>query len=430
MKLAVIGSGPAALETALHFHQLGASVTLFYADQIGGNVVRLNKVAPQSIVGKAIEKTSELGRSLVTQALSDLLTAEDYLAKYLIPISQYLEQEGILKKGRVLRVHKRFLQLNEEINGRSRLHDLFRVIYTVNPEEAILQQLKDNPEVFAKLGEDVVASLHEPVESFEDFDLIIDATGKMHKAFAMGASHAEALNEKNLKKQNKIFYGKQVLDHWQEVVNAKQLVIVGDGDSSAFVLTELGSHILSRHLKVRLVTHQTRPFNEIQNEFVKKEVWSLLDSVEKLYAQACMDYQTKLHAWRDLPDFERVKIQAPELPESPLEIYTGMTVTSIDRLVDREGLFVTIESSHFREGVEADQLKTLPADVVLVLNGYDVQNDILRPLRASYTIDRKAVVNQQGVHPEAGLYTVFGQPNLSEKLQAIEANILSFFKKA
>ena len=86
-----------------------------------------------------------------------------------------LEKKEITKAGEVLRVHKRFLHPKESIAEKSRLHDLFRVIYSVNPKESILKQLEANPDMFKQLGEQVVNSLHMPVESFEDFDIVIAA---------------------------------------------------------------------------------------------------------------------------------------------------------------------------------------------------------------------------------------------------------------
>ena len=76
--------------------------------------------------------------------------------------------------GFVERVHKRFLSLDEEVPGKSRLQDLFRVIFSNDPKNSILTQVESNPELFEKLGEEVLNSLNEAVESFEDFDLVID----------------------------------------------------------------------------------------------------------------------------------------------------------------------------------------------------------------------------------------------------------------
>ena len=153
MKIAVIGSGPLALYASAHFDQLGAHVVLFQRSALGGNLRFCVSKNIQGIVDYPETKSYEKCWN------------ED-----LIPLIEHLEERKITKVGDVLRVHKRFLHRDEVVLNRSRLVDLFRVIYTTNPKESILKQVEENPEVFKQLGEEVLNSLHEPVESFEDFD--------------------------------------------------------------------------------------------------------------------------------------------------------------------------------------------------------------------------------------------------------------------
>jgi hypothetical protein len=86
-------------------------------------------------------------------------------------------------------------------------------------------------------------------------------------------------------------------------------------------------------------------------------------------------------------------------------------VTSVDRLLDKNEVFVTIESPDFRKNKsETIELKTLAVDAVLVSQGY-FPHSILK----------------QGMKEiEPGYY----QMDSIDLLNDIESNILSFFQKA
>jgi threonine dehydrogenase-like Zn-dependent dehydrogenase len=183
MKMAIIGSGPLALLAARHFDHLGAHVTLFQRGPLGGSLNFVRKKFPEFDINFN-------GKNL---------KAEEFFQNELVPLVQELEEREIPKVGDVLRVHKRFLHPQESIEGRTRLYDLFRVISSTNPQETILKQVAENPEFFKQLGDEVINSLHKPVESFEDFDLVIEASGFGKKPQSIGAGGAHALNENNLK---------------------------------------------------------------------------------------------------------------------------------------------------------------------------------------------------------------------------------------
>ncbi len=173
MKLAIIGSGPTAIMSAVHFHKLGAEVILFQKSPLGGGI-------PFSLLH-----------------FPDL-DLKRFWENEITPMIEYIEEEKLSLKGEVLRVHKRFLQDDEELeSGRSRMTDLFRVVYSVNPADSILKQVEENPEIFKQLGPEVLKSLHIPVESFIDFDLVIEATGAGKHLRMMGPGGVFALNENN-----------------------------------------------------------------------------------------------------------------------------------------------------------------------------------------------------------------------------------------
>ena len=176
MKIAVLGSGPLALEAALHFDQLGASVTIFANNDLGGMVTRVSQFAPEtSFEDDWISLTSKVGRDSVSlnKDLKLVPSVGEYYEDYLASLIKKGSPNIVVKPGLVQRVHKRFLSIDEQIPGKSRLGDLFRVVFTTDPETSILKQVESNPELFEKLGSDVIESLNESVESFDDFDLVL-----------------------------------------------------------------------------------------------------------------------------------------------------------------------------------------------------------------------------------------------------------------
>lgn len=346
MKIAIIGSGPLALYSASHFYQLGAHVVLFQRSPLGGNV---RFCYSKKILGEVDypEKKS----------------VEKFWNEDLVPLIEFVEDKKITKVGDVLRVHKRFLHQDEEVLNRSRLVDLFRVIYTVNPKDSILKQVEENPDMFKQLGEDVLHSLHEPVESFEDFDIVIEATGRGKSDFKMGPAGTYALNEKNLSKHSHFYYGKEFFHRFEEN-NCKQVIVVGDDIGAYIAMMKLEDWLFVR-AEHKLVWVKHKPLDKYAFN-----INSLIDREVKDFEHKKEVYEKDVRAWRDLEDYMKAKVAKPSEPERKLTVYDGYNVTAIDKLLDREGVFVTIESPEFRGYARtSNDLKTIPCDAVIVQNG-------------------------------------------------------------
>ena len=397
MKLAIIGSGPLAIFSAQHFDQLGAEVVLFQKSPLGGNIRFLLKYFPHMEIHYHGERKP----------------LKQFWEKELVPAIEYIEHRQLTKAGDVLRVHKRFLHKEEMIYGKSRLHDLFRVVFSVNPKEAILKQLEENPEMFNQLGDQVVSSLHMPVESFEDFDIVIDARGTGRDPMPMGAGNACALNEKNLKESAALYYQKAILDCPLE--EKKSLVLVGNTDMAALALLKCREWLFERpEHNLCWVTHNefTKSFH---SDWLTTEVNKLLQDVKVQFENEKGVFETKIREWRDLEDYIKVKVPKPIEPESKLKIYQGYDVTSVDRLLDREGVFATIESPDFRDYAPMNDLKTLPADAIFIGNG----------VIDSSLFEAGEKINEPG-------YYILKAEDLSSglsQIKKIEENILSFFSR-
>ncbi len=400
MKLAIIGSGPLAIFCAQHFDHLGAEVTLFQKNALGGNARFLSGHFP----------------SMEVAYRNELITLNNFWNEKLVPVITEIENKNLTKAGEVLRVHKRFLHTGEKVNGKSRLHDLFRVIFSVNPKESILKQLEENPEMFKQLGEKVINSLHLPVESFEDFDIVIEARGLGRNPNGMGPSKSMALNENNIKNQAALYYEKNILEQSQQI-EKKNLVLVGNGESAALALLKNKDWLLS-HRSHTLSWVSPLPCKSfIHNTWISFELDQLLKLVQDNFEKQKDAFDKKMYEWRDLEDYIKAKIPKPIEPESQLIIYEGYDVTSVDRLLDREGVFATIESPDFREYAKvSNDLKTLPAEAIFIANGIDTEETIANGLE----ID------------EPGFYRLAAD-NLDDginQIQYIEDKILAFFSRA
>lgn len=398
MKLAIIGSGPLAIFSARHFDQMGAEVVLFQRSPLGGNIRFLLDHFPEMEVAYQNENYK----------------LKTFWEQHLVPAIQYLEERNLTKAGEVLRVHKRFLHKEEIIYGKTRLHDLFRVIYSVNPKEAILKQLSENPEMFNQLGEHVVSSLNMPVESFEDFDIVIDARGLGREAMPMGAANASALNEKNLKNSAAIFYQKEIFTCALDA--KKSLVLIGNTEAAALTLLKCKDWLFSKpENTLSWVTH-TEATKSFHSDWLTAQIKNLLNESKNQFEKQKEIFEVKIHEWRDLEDYVKVKIPKPVEPEPKLRVYAGYDVTSVDRLLDREGVFATIETPDFREFAPENDLKTLPAEALLVGCGV-IENSLFE---AGEKEDEPGHYILKGEDLNTGLLHI----------KKIEENILSFFSRA
>ena len=400
MKLAIIGSGPIALFCAQHFDQIGAEVALFQKNPLGGNIRFLKDHFPKM----------ELAIN------GETFTVESFWNNKLIAVVEELESKQITKAGEVLRVHKRFLHPKEVIQGRSRLLDLFRVIYSVNPREAILKQLEENPEMFKQLGEQVVNSLHTPVESFEDFDIVIEVRGRGRESNPMGPSNALALNENNIRQSNQLLYEKDIFTKLS-FEGKKHLVLIGDDESAVLALIKCKEWIFSHPShSLSWVTHSPVS-KKFENQWLNNELEKILSESQVHFDRAKTEFEKKMHEWRDLEDYEKVKIPKPIEPEAKLKIFQGYDVTSVDRLLDREGVFATIETPDFRSHADgAHQLKTLPADTIIVACGVKIDDRLSVGLTSE----------------EPGYYCLVAE-DLNQGMMLIkdiEEKIMSYFSRA
>jgi len=446
MKVAILGSGPLSIEMALYLHQLGAQVKLFSRERLGGAVRKMSSILPElSMEHPYKDITTEAARTQIKfdLDLEKVPTVSEYWNEYLSKLIDHSVLPSLAQRGDVLRVHKRFLNTEEDVEGRSRLADLFRVVWKFDPGSMLQSSMQENPELFNKLGETVVASLEKGYEKFEDFDLVIDGRGVLSNPLPMGPSQTEALNEIQLRETGDLHYGFHSLENADQILEkSKSLCIVGSGVTAALWLLKASEWIKNPEHNISLVTTEGvifqgmftnsshRDLSHKFNQFLEEQ---MLD-----FEKACEVYEKEIREWRDLDSHIKAKTPKSQEPIPRFDVYNGCNVSAVDRLLDREGLFVTCETIDFRGERRQIELKTLGCDSIIVCTGYGVDQSLMKGLRTDFSHHGKSSNCDSGTHPEAGFYTL-GAMKTNDRydlkdgiaqLPQIEKNILSFFSRS
>ncbi len=350
MKLAILGSSPLALEAALRFHFHGASLTLFSG-----------KEEPVEWSG---ENTTHLGiRTLIetgvaTKPFDSYAAWKEFYQK---PLMTFLRQHQVVKEHEVVSVTKRFLSQEEEIPGKSRFFDLFRVIYEMNPQEFISEQKETNPDLYHKLSEEFMGSLQSTLEMYEDFDLVLDLRYPMvTKSMAVTG---RALGEKRINPA-KVIYGLETLKNLPADTD-RDIAVIGSGKLAAEVILKLENWLKDPRMNLFVVTTDADPFAG------NKKIAHILEAMDRDVEAEIVKFEKKLREWQELDDFVQVKYPKPAEPIPRLNFFSGHNVSAVDELIDRKRLFLTLEFPEFREGKKHPlnnqlELKTLGVDKIFV----------------------------------------------------------------
>ncbi len=424
MKIAVIGSGPVALEAALDFYNEGAHVKVigkrapcsklaFMGSHSSFKDLKVNAddyTTPEGLEFLGLQEQPETYREL--------------WENYYSPLIKKFYELGLFHQREVLRVQKRFLDPKEEIPGHSRLFDLFRLTYGLNPSGLVEEQIKENPELEEKLGQEILSSLKNQVESFEDFDLIFDCRGSFQKPIPLGAGHHYALNEKSVAALGGISYGLPTLEELQQYQNKKVLTLVGSGKACALTFLALEDWLEKPGNILNIISSERSLFkglleSELLDNDLKIKLKELIKRHMELWRQDCLKTEEELHKWRDLPLHEKNKVPQPQFPEPKLRLFEGYSVSSVDRLIDRDGLFLTLEIPQWRDA-EKKELVTVAQDHVIAAVGYRQESQFSEGLHEDEPGYFAFFSNQHHHTPKASL----------ERLPLVKSDIFKFFSKA
>jgi hypothetical protein len=413
MKIAIIGASPIGIESAIHFSQLGAFVRLFEESEIGGG---LNfKLPEMPMPGSWNEISTIAGREKnnFQENLESIPSIKEYLEKYLLPLAQTFSLSKNLVKAKVERVHKRFLSLDEEIVDHSRLFDLFRVVYSLDPIVVDEDNVEAYENLAEKLGQNLIESLKHSMEYYEDFDLVIDCTGKS-LCNPIGPSSSYAIGEKRIQFEPEMIYGLKALQ--AKSLQGQEIGLVGASDEAATSLIQMHNWLEESNHFLTIICSESDWVSSISSAYLKNKCAEILKYSDELYKKQKDEFMAKMEDWKNLDDFVRVKLPRPSEPRKKITIWEGSNVTSVDKLIDQPKVFLTLENPEFRKKVMTEELMTLGFDQVLVMNK-----------------NRRDLALFEGLRPEeVGYYSYYGL-SLTQALRYltdIEKNILKFFSRA
>lgn len=419
VKIAIVGHNSLAFQQAYLFDQLGAAVTLFLEEQpLIEHKLKADQFGPiETLYELSCEAHPQVASDLNLDPNGKLGSYSQAWEKFYGPLMAKVFSNVKVRQVKVKRIHKRFLNLQEEVPNHSRLYDLYRIVFSHDPSGTLKEQLESNKEIFKDMPEEVIKSLVSKSEGFEDFDAVIESS---LQGFKMGPAGTDALNEAVVGEDELIYYGLVDDDFKNKIENISTLSIVGSDELSALNILSFKEKLLSGSLRLIVITDEKSPFAGLRSrtelKYLSSELFKLFDDLEAHWKNRCDEYQEKLHTWRALEPHVRLKEPAPELPQLPLEMFHGYNVTALDKLIDREGLFLTIEKPAYRINDE-EVLKTVGTDAILVTRPASFYSKCFG-MRTGSAMD---CIQEN----EPGMYYLHQLADV----QLIQDNLLSFFSR-
>lgn len=468
MKVAIIGAGLTGLQTALHFSLMEAQVLLLSKPgSLGGQALAWSDAMATTMAGPGEEKVMAdkslplpiSFRDIVFPSLhtffieaisndkilgeSELQPSQNRLLKFLRghdDVEMGLNQKdifyfarllikeivarGLFKEALVTQVKKQtllpmmldqtgqsYLPGSPDIQSPARMRDLFRLHYKIFPDQQVIDNFKNNPDLKDKLDEKTKASLGRPFETFVDVDVVFDCRGK-GQSMTMGISGAPVLGERDipelLREQNlvdggsnleKIHYGiphVEVLKKLQETLTVRQkpwrFTLVGQDFQAALIF-----NLLARIAEKTKADVQVTVLGLEQSFFPSKRpfVENAIKYFEDKHHLNMEKFRQELAAWEELEDYEKVKIHRPIAPNPKLFFVPKAQIQSLDTLLDRQELFLTYEMPDWTDGkLNLKGPFTLASDFIFVAN--QRQRSAIAP----------SLKSEQGVVTEPGYYAL------------------------
>ena len=422
MKIAVVGSGPVAFEVGLSFYLEGADVRIIGHQNPCSKLIMMAENFGHLLLDPEKYITS-LGREFISLQ-KDPETFQDLWSNYYEPLIQKISGLGLWHQREVLRVQKRFLDSQENIEDHTRLYDLFRLIYGLNPSGLVEEQIKENPELKEKLGPEMLDSLKNQAESFEDFDLVFDCRGPCQRPIPLGAGNHYALNERSVAEMGGVLYGIEGLKQLEEIKSQKVVTIVGSSTQSALLFLSLKTWLEVDGNILNIISTENSLFQKVLknnqiSDSLKNELKALIYKHMETWRQECLKTEEAVHQWRELPLHEKTKNPQPQFPEPKLRLFEGYSVTSVDRLIDRDGLFLTLEIPEWRDS-EKKEMVTVAQDKVIAAVGYRPDEEFSLGLNA----DEPGYFNFS-----RDLTTETPMPSL-ELIPLVKSEVFKYFTKA
>lgn len=380
MKLAILGSSPQALETAVRFHLHGASLTWFNALEEEAEELQQDLLESSAFVS---EEGLQLLRSIGGDYRPERFDWQSWKKDYYTPLASLLASEQKVRNHEVISVAKRYLAPGEEIPGKSRFYDLFRLIFQVNPEEFIKEQEATNPETFQRLTEELKTSLQKNIEMYEDFDLVLDLR-RSTRSCSLSVT-GRALGESRVSK-DQLLYAWDALREARKIAQdtgeVREVALVGSTALAAQITLSLKDWLKDARMRLFVITTEANPFSDLLNSANAKlslELQEFFAYMEGEFEKEVNEFHRKLREWQELDDFVQVKVPKPVEPIPRLVFFSGHNATAVDQLIDKRRVFLTLEKPDFREGRKQPEnnaldLKTIGVDRIFVATGLKKPN--------------------------------------------------------
>ena len=367
MKIALLGTNFGLMHAALKLHELGAHVKIYAANHEWQNeLLRYKQVGSNS--------------TLIVAASQEHQKIYDSCFEL-----------GLLRNRQVTRVQKRYLGIGEEILGRSRFFDLFRVCYQENSTDNSAITLDG-------ASQELKARLAEPLERFEDYDVVIDGRQELMKNLPLGCGDAEPINMNYLKNKEKIFSAEDFLAKADN--NIFPALIVGDGVEAAKVLVKLEDAILDGAITY-LITQNKSPFSSFKKNYIGTELKQRLDQL-----------------------FFKLQEKKKTGGEENFFFYCGYQVACLDQMIDQQGYFVSLDAPDLLQ----DNHKHLTLNALSIINckrkRVEASTSVVG-LDLSWLKTLDGPASENGDHPEKGYFSLLPNQELTPDLINEEAILLS-----
>jgi len=305
MKVAICGSNPLACDIYDHLNSLGAAVSVYSCKGLRGQGEAFPIIAANSI-----------------------------------------------------QVQKRYLESNEIIfyqgRERDRFYDLFRVIFSRTPE----QLDEAAKEKIAQMDQSLIDSLQGEIESFNDFDIVI-ITDENQLAVNTGRKF---IGERYFSDSDKILRNQGALKKLESLDSDEtltNLVLTGELSKLREVVPKVRDWLFKKNENTLFLLSNNKDLDSSFGEDLK----SALESDFKVKQD---EFYKKLEQWKAEPDYIRAKLPRPQEPREKVFLFEGFSIMAVDRLIDNDQVFLSIEKPHFRTvDKEQDELKTIACDLVL-----------------------------------------------------------------
>ena len=450
MKVAIIGSGPLGLESALHLLSLEAEVVLFSDGNKGGSVARICELVHDLPLWDSWNQaTSKLGRDFSGKSFlgNEKISNLDYLENYFLPIYEKLKELSVVREVVVDRVTKTVLKKSETPKSSSRLADLFRVTFRMNTKDLVKMQKDANEQVFEGMNEQLLASLKRSIEMSEDFDVVIDARGSNH-VNPIGSANSYCLNEKYFNTKSNFLVGIPGIEQLEDIRSkAKNITICGEELLSSFWIYLLKDWIFEDSGRQLFIISENKDIanqlGQTGNDQVDTCVQAILEKNNIQIQKSAKSLENAIKKWEKLEDYERVKVPKPQEEKPKIEFYAGFSTISIDQMEGNNCFFLTMEPKRDLESHLTHEyfVKTLSTDYIVNANNVSLENSIFSHLQTNFDLDNLEASKDGFLHPEPGLYSLSNAKDISKikpselietgikKLPKVVDNLMNYFNK-